>query len=54
MSIESKYNVNVKGYQVKMDEQIKFYKGDTLNLGFSISHNLISNMGSTKVIDGVF
>ena len=53
MSIESKNNVDVKGYQVKMDNQIKFYKGDTLNLGFSISHNLISNMGSAKVVDGV-
>ncbi len=52
MSIVSKNRIKVDGYGVKLKHDLKFYYGDTLNLSFSISNKVISQMCSYTITDG--
>ena len=53
MAILSLNKLEAKGFKSKLSNKLKFYKGDRLNLGFSISSDLISNIGSKEVINGI-
>lgn len=53
MSIISKVGIDANGYKVKLDKKLRFYKGDCLNLSFSISNSMISEIDSQEVINGM-
>ena len=53
MSIISKVGIDATGYKVKLDKKLRFYKGDCLNLSFSISNSMISEIDSQEVINGM-
>lgn len=52
MSIVSRNRIKVDGYEVKLKNDLKFYYGDTLNLSFSISNKVISQICSYQITDG--
>ena len=52
MGIVSKNRIKVDGYEVKLKNDLKFYYGDTLNLSFSISNTVISQICSYQITDG--
>ena len=52
MGIVSKNRIKVDGYEVKLKNDLKFYYGDTLNLSFSISNKVISQICSYQITDG--
>ena len=55
MSIVSLNKLEVNGFKAKVSNKLKFYKGDKLNLSFSISNTLISEINSKLMmleIDG--
>ena len=52
MSIVSRNRIKVDGYEVKLKNDLKFYYGDTLNLSFSISNKVISQICSYRITDG--
>ena len=53
MSIVSLNKLEVNGFKAKVSNKLKFYKGDKLNLSFSISNTLISEINSKEVINGI-
>ena len=53
MAILSLNKLEAKGFKSKLSNKLKFYKGDRLNLGFSISSDLINNIGSKEVVNGI-
>ena len=53
MSIISKVGIDANGYKVKLDKKLRFYEGDCLNLSFSISNSMISEIDSQEVINGM-
>lgn len=53
MSIIGKVGIDANGYKVKLDKKLRFYKGDCLNLSFSISNSMISEIDSQEVINGM-
>ena len=52
MGIVSRNRIKVDGYEVKLKNDLKFYYGDTLNLSFSISNKVISQICSYQITDG--
>lgn len=53
MSIISLNKLEVNGFKATTTNKLKFYKGDRLNLSFSISNKLISEIDSQEVINGI-
>lgn len=53
MSIISLNTLEANGFKAKLSNKLKFYKGDKLNLSFSISNGLISEIDSQEVINGI-
>lgn len=53
MSIISLNKLEVNGFKAKVSNKLKFYKGDRLNLSFSISNTLISEIDSKEVENGI-
>lgn len=51
--IVSGVDLDVKGYKATLSKKLKFYKGDCLNISFSITSSVISQIDSLEVIDGV-
>ena len=51
--IVSGVDLDVKGYKATLSKKLKFYKGDCLNISFSITSSVISQIDSSEVIEGV-
>lgn len=51
--IVSGVDLEVKGYKPILSKKLKFYKGDCLNISFSITSSVISQIDSSEVIEGV-
>ena len=51
--IVSGVDLEVKGYKATLSKKLKFYKGDCLNISFSITSSVISQIDSSEVIEGV-
>lgn len=51
--IVSGVDLDVKGYKATLSKKLKFYKGDCLNICFSITSSVISQIDSSEVIEGV-
>lgn len=53
MSIASINSLVASGYKAKLSNRLRFYKGDRLDLCFSIANQLISEVDSNEVVDGI-
>lgn len=53
MSIKSINSLVASGYKAKLTNRLRFYKGDRLDLCFSIANQLISEVDSSEVVDGI-
>jgi hypothetical protein len=51
--IISKIDIETKGYKAKLSKKLKFYQGDSLHLSFTIMSELLEEIDSVEITDGI-